>query len=394
MPPVVFLGPTLSRKDAEALLAAEFRPPAGRGDVYRAFRDGFQTIILIDGEFHGRPAVWQREIADVIAEGAAVHGASSIGALRAAELWPFGMVGHGRIFELYRSGSLAADDEVALLYGPAELGYPALSEPLVNLRATVAAATPAVLLPGERDHIVERLRALPFPERSYDALLRMAPADRRETLAGFLEQGRIDVKREDAIMALAAVAKGDWPVVASASMPPDGWWRGHRLVAEGRAPSPAALDATTIGMNAGLAPTDIESARLNLSAQFFLALAAEEEGLKPSAADLAVAARECPGASRMPAIRREPALRRRALARAVIAREPAKDREAARLAVLVRWAERHGIARPTMSDAELVEWIVEAGPNRFGYARWRFEVELVEALELLGGTSLAERPAA
>ena len=57
-------------------------------------------------------------------------GAGSIGALRAAELEAFGMVGEGRIFEAYRSGVLEPydtpfedDDEVAVVHAPAELGY-------------------------------------------------------------------------------------------------------------------------------------------------------------------------------------------------------------------------------------------------------------------------------
>jgi hypothetical protein len=140
---IVFLGPTLSRPEAAELLEAVFRPPARRGDIHRALRDQFRTIVLIDGEFHGRPSVWQREILDALAEGVAVHGSSSMGALRAAELYSFGMVGHGRIFEWYRDGVIDADDEVALTYGPVELGYPPLSEPLVNIRATLAAAVPS-----------------------------------------------------------------------------------------------------------------------------------------------------------------------------------------------------------------------------------------------------------
>jgi len=131
--PLVFLGPTLPQKEGAALLDAEFRGPARRGDIYRAVFDGYRTIVLIDGEFHGSPSVWQREIVDALAEGAAVHGASSMGALRAAELHRLGMIGHGRIFRWYRDGALGADDEVALTHGPAELGYPALSEPLVNI---------------------------------------------------------------------------------------------------------------------------------------------------------------------------------------------------------------------------------------------------------------------
>ena len=51
-----------------------------------------------------------------------------MGALRAAELAPFGMIGIGTIFEAYRDGIYTDDDEVALLHRPAALGYSAMSE--------------------------------------------------------------------------------------------------------------------------------------------------------------------------------------------------------------------------------------------------------------------------
>src|SRR5262245_60066202 len=154
-PVIVFLGPTLSRMDAAKILEGDYRPPARRGDVHRALRDRCRTIVLIDGEFHGHPSVWQREILDALGEGTEVHGASSMGALRAAELHSLGMVGHGRIFEWYRDGVIEADDEVALTYGPPEFGYIAQSEPLVNIRATLAAAAPSVISADERDHLIE-----------------------------------------------------------------------------------------------------------------------------------------------------------------------------------------------------------------------------------------------
>jgi hypothetical protein len=213
-PPLVFLGPTLPRAEATALLPACIRPPARRGDIYRALAEGFTTIVLIDGEFHGAPSVWQREIADALAEGAAVHGASSMGAIRAAELHTFGMIGHGRIFEWYREGVIDADDEVALAYGPPELGYPALSEPLVNIRATLQAAPPEVITPEEREQLIEFMKGLYFPERSFAALIDRRPvaewaAERRQRLAQFVRQRRIDQKRVDAVLALTALADGD-----------------------------------------------------------------------------------------------------------------------------------------------------------------------------------------
>ena len=40
----------------------------------------------------------------------------------------------------FRDGILTDDDEVAVLHGPEELGYPAVTEAMVNIRATLAAA--------------------------------------------------------------------------------------------------------------------------------------------------------------------------------------------------------------------------------------------------------------
>ena len=70
------------------------------------------------------PTVWHKEILWAMAQGIHVFGAASIGALRAAELDAFGMRGIGRIYEAFRDGVLEDDDEVAVLHGPEELGYP------------------------------------------------------------------------------------------------------------------------------------------------------------------------------------------------------------------------------------------------------------------------------
>ena len=69
-----------------------------------------------------------------------VFGASSMGALRAAELAPFGMDGRRRIFEAFRGGELEDDDEVAVVHADADAGYRPLSDAMVDMRATLAAA--------------------------------------------------------------------------------------------------------------------------------------------------------------------------------------------------------------------------------------------------------------
>ena len=68
--------------------------------------------------------------------GVRVVGASSMGALRAAELDRFGMEGVGEVYAYYRDGWLTADADVALVHRDADDGLPPLTWPLVNVRAT------------------------------------------------------------------------------------------------------------------------------------------------------------------------------------------------------------------------------------------------------------------
>ena len=80
---------------------------------------------IVDGYFDTVPSVWHKEILVAMQRGVHVFGASSMGALRAAELHPFGMVGIGQVYEWYRDGTIDADDEVAVAHGPAEFAFAA-----------------------------------------------------------------------------------------------------------------------------------------------------------------------------------------------------------------------------------------------------------------------------
>ena len=86
-----------------------------------------------------------------LTQGIHVYGAASMGALRAAELAAFGMVGVGKIFEAYRDGVIEDDDEVAVLHGPAEMGYLQVTEAMVNIRATLNRAA--------ADEVIDRATA-------------------------------------------------------------------------------------------------------------------------------------------------------------------------------------------------------------------------------------------
>ena len=220
MSAIIFAGPTLPPRDGARAPGVTWLPPAKHGDVYRAvslLRP--RALGIVDGYFQWVPSVWHKEILWAIREGVHVFGAASMGALRAAELAPFGMRGVGRIFEAYRDGVLAGcedgpfedDDEVAVVHGPAESGYLAASEAMVNIRCTLAAAARAGVIAGAtRSRLIAIAKAVYFPERGYELLLTRARAEalpeaELAALEAWLPSGRVDQKRADALAMLSTM---------------------------------------------------------------------------------------------------------------------------------------------------------------------------------------------
>jgi hypothetical protein len=171
----VFVGPTrVPKKDYPRI---DFFPPAALGSVYRAFDHGYRRIGIIDGFFGNTPSVWHKEILFVIAKGAEVVGSASTGALRAAELVPYGMRGIGNIYRLYRRNAIADDDEVCVTHAIAELDFMPLSEPMISIRYTLRDLRhQGIVTAAEEKAIADRLKAAHFSERTLDRI-RAAIAD-------------------------------------------------------------------------------------------------------------------------------------------------------------------------------------------------------------------------
>jgi len=202
--PIVFLGPTLPVAQAREILRADYRPPAAQGDVWRAVADNPIAIAVVDGLFERVPAVWHKEILWAMAQGIPVFGAASMGALRAAELASFGMIGVGVVFEQFHHGTLNADDEVAIAHAGSENGYRPLSEAMVNVRATLQSAEKAgVIAPETACILLAVARSIHFAERTFARILsderrRSLPAAELAALSAWLPLGRVDQKRLDA----------------------------------------------------------------------------------------------------------------------------------------------------------------------------------------------------
>jgi hypothetical protein len=208
----IFAGPSLPPNARSDLgLEIDWRAPIRQGELYRAALERPAVIGVIDGYFEVTPTVWHKEILWAMAQGIQVFGSASIGALRAAELDAFGMKGIGRIYEDFRDGVLEDDDEVAVLHGPEELGYPPLTEAMVNIRATLAeAARQGVLAPQMAAGLTAIAKSLFYKGRTYEAMLQSAVefavnADELTRLTAWLPQGRVDQKRLDALAMIDAI---------------------------------------------------------------------------------------------------------------------------------------------------------------------------------------------
>lgn len=205
---IVFAGPSLPDAAAFCSDGIDARPPAAHGDVLAAVRAGATAIGLIDGNFENLAPVWHKEILHALNEGVAVFGAASMGALRAAECASFGMVGIGRIYEDYATGRRMDDADVALLHGPAELGYPPLSLPLVNVEATLdqLEATDAI----DKYYIFtlrEAARDLFYKDRTWSTVLEKAGmAKDRDLLMQLLHAAAVNQKRDDALALVRALS--------------------------------------------------------------------------------------------------------------------------------------------------------------------------------------------
>jgi hypothetical protein len=221
-PIVIFTGPSLSPMDAADLIDADIRPPAAQGDLIAAVLDTQPCAVgLIDGVFESEPAVRHKEILWALNREISVFGAASMGALRAAELSGYGMVGVGLIYRWYRRVLLAPDDAVAVTHGPSELAAAALSDALINLRMTFKSCRRSGVIDRRTERrLVAIATNLPYRLRTRTAVLQSA---RREGIAPLPESAEIDrywkdQKRDDAVALLRMMEtcrrSTRWPVVS------------------------------------------------------------------------------------------------------------------------------------------------------------------------------------
>ena len=205
--PVIFLGPSLTHEKAKKILDADYRPPARKGDFLRfaASASDLTIVGLVDGYFLQDYPPSPIEVYQLIMrKNTVVIGSASLGALRAVELEKFGMIGVGKIFELYKKGIVNADDEVAVTF--TEEPQSLQSEAMIDIRFNLFIAKRKGFIDEITKKTIARVaKSVYFPYRNYEDILdktkNMHPELEHglESFRAYIRNNRRSLKEKDAI---------------------------------------------------------------------------------------------------------------------------------------------------------------------------------------------------
>jgi TfuA protein len=212
---VIFLGPSLSREKAMSILEADYRPPAKKGDLLRlaSLTNGVTIVGLVDGFFLQDYPPTPIEVYQIATKkNMVLVGAASLGALRAVELEKFGMIGIGKIFELYKTGKIDGDDEVAVTF---EEGQHILqSEAMIDIRFNLfIAKRKGIIDESTKRLIIKVAKNIYFPYRNYTDILDLTKKkyprydSHIESFRAYITNNRESLKERDAIQLIKYIKK-------------------------------------------------------------------------------------------------------------------------------------------------------------------------------------------
>jgi TfuA protein len=205
--PIIFLGPSLSHEEGRKIFEADYRPPAKKGDFLRlaSLSNEITIVGLVDGLFLQDYPPTPIEVYQLaIKKNMVLVGAASLGALRAVELEKFGMIGIGKIFQLYKEGKINADDEVAVTF--VEGDHKNQSEAMVDIRFNLfIAQRKGIINETTKRAIVKVAKNTYFPYRNYMHIIDQTKkryamlSYQLESFRSYISTNRQSLKEHDAI---------------------------------------------------------------------------------------------------------------------------------------------------------------------------------------------------
>jgi hypothetical protein len=206
--PIIYVGPSLNIEKAKIIFDADYRPPARKGDLLRLLVDNDDNHLivgLIDGLFLQEYPPTPIEVFQLLKrKNTVVLGGASLGALRAVELEKYGMIGIGKIFELYKKNKIIADDEVAVTFS--QETQQLQSEAMIDIRYNLFLASRKRVIDKEtRRATLKVAKNIYFPYRNYldiiDETKRQYPSRSYylESFRDYIGKNRQSLKERDAV---------------------------------------------------------------------------------------------------------------------------------------------------------------------------------------------------
>lgn len=208
---IVFAGLTITQAEIEQVLNnVMVLPPVKAGDVVHVCRLTPVYILIIDGAFEACASVWHKEILYALSLNIPVLGAASMGALRAAELYGYGMIGIGLVYDYYKNGILIDDDEVAVSYAKDLNEIKPISDAMINIRETIKLALSQHIISDDfAQEVIVDIKGKNYKTRDLLHYLKInCHHEKASVLLKWLERGNfIDQKKIDAESAIDYVSK-------------------------------------------------------------------------------------------------------------------------------------------------------------------------------------------
>jgi hypothetical protein len=214
--PIIFIGPSLNQDKARKIFQADYRAPAKKGDLIMLLTSTLSKsedahnltnfVGLVDGLFLQDYPPTPIEVYQLLSQkNFQVVGGASIGALRAVELEKFGMVGIGKIFELFRNGATDADDEVAVTFQQGA-GGDIQSEAMIDIRFNLFVACRRKIITERVKRIIAKIaKSIYFPYRNYTHILQQTRLEfpelstQLDSFSAYINENRLSLKEHDAI---------------------------------------------------------------------------------------------------------------------------------------------------------------------------------------------------
>ena len=197
---LIFAGPSLNPNLKKEYLEYQFRGPALQGDIAHAANCSNANIfVIVDGYYKSVPSIWHKEIIYANNKGKIIVGCSSLGAIRAAELDNYGMIGRGKVYQWYKNNEITRDPDVAVAHGPKEEDYISYTVPIVNIKASLEFSDKEIKA-KDIEETLQISREIFFEHRTMPSLLKKIKTSDlkdKEKICYILENEYIDQKKSD-----------------------------------------------------------------------------------------------------------------------------------------------------------------------------------------------------